>query len=336
MRHIWSIFAQSGSIWVAWVQKYLLKGKSFWCVSVPNNSSWCWRKLLNLRGLARGFLKFEVGIGSNIHLWVDAWHPFGALVDKFGYRVIYDSLSKLEAKLESVLKQGEWCWRPARSEELVAIQSRLSDVPIGVVDKPIWTIGRSDTYVCADTWNYLRKEKTIVSRWKLVWHQLAIPKQAFILWLAVNNKLSTGDRMLAWGFMGDTSCVFCRGGTESRDPLFFLCGFSSRIWKKCLKRCDVLYPTTNWDEVIDEGYRSWKDKSLKGSLFRLSFSAIVYNIWRARNEIKFGGQPRTEEQILKQIFWKIRCKISGIRKFQKNMENISLCHKWNVDTNMLI
>jgi hypothetical protein len=151
MRHIWSIFAQSGSIWVAWVQKYLLKGKSFWCVSVPNNSSWCWRKLLNLRGLARGFLKFEVGIGSNIHLWVDAWHPFGALVDKFGYRVIYDSHSKLEAKLESVLKQGEWCWRLARSEELVAIQSRLSDVPIEVVDKPIWTIGRSGTYVCANT-----------------------------------------------------------------------------------------------------------------------------------------------------------------------------------------
>jgi hypothetical protein len=102
-----------------------------------------------------------VGTGSNIHLWVDAWHPFGALVGKFGYRVIYDSHSKLEAKLESVLKQGEWCWRPARSEKLVAIQSRLPDVPIGVVDKPIWTIARSGTYVRANTWNYLRKEKII-------------------------------------------------------------------------------------------------------------------------------------------------------------------------------
>jgi len=49
-------------------------------------------------------------------VWVDAWHPFGALVDKFDYRVIYDSHSKLEAKLESVLKKGEWCWRPAHSE----------------------------------------------------------------------------------------------------------------------------------------------------------------------------------------------------------------------------
>jgi hypothetical protein len=65
-----------------------------------------------------------------------------------------------------------------------------------------------------------------VSWWKLVWHQLAIPKQAFILWLAVNNKLSTGVCMLVCGFMSDTSCVFCRGGTESRDHLLFVCGFS--------------------------------------------------------------------------------------------------------------
>jgi hypothetical protein len=109
--------------------------------------------LLKLRGPARDFLRFEVGTGSNIHLWVNARHPFGALVDKFGYRdrVIYDSHSKLEAKLESVLKQEEWCWRPARSEELVAIQSKLPNVPIGVVDKPIWTIARSGTYVYADT-----------------------------------------------------------------------------------------------------------------------------------------------------------------------------------------
>lgn len=35
MRHIWVMFARSGSLWVAWVQAYLLKGKSFWNVSTP-------------------------------------------------------------------------------------------------------------------------------------------------------------------------------------------------------------------------------------------------------------------------------------------------------------
>jgi len=97
--------------------------------------------------------------------------------------------------------------------------------------------------------------------------------------------------MLAWSFMGDTSCVFCRSGTESRDHIFFLYGVSSRIWKECMQRCGILMPTNNWDELIDEGCCSWKDKSVRGYLCRLSFSSIVYNIWRARNEIKFGRQP---------------------------------------------
>jgi hypothetical protein len=137
MRHVWSIFAKSGSIWVAWVHEYLLKGRSFWNVSIPYNSSWCWRKLLKIRSLAWGFLRFDVGNGSNIHLWVDNWHPFGALFDRFGFRVMYDSNSRLDAKLDTVLKQGNWCWRPACSEDLVAIQSRLMDVPIGGIDKPV-------------------------------------------------------------------------------------------------------------------------------------------------------------------------------------------------------
>lgn len=87
--------------------------------------------------LARGFLRFDVGNGSNIHLWVDNWHPFEALFDRFGFRVIYDSNSRLDTKLDTVLKQGDWCWRPPRSEDLVAIQSRLMDVLIGGIDKPV-------------------------------------------------------------------------------------------------------------------------------------------------------------------------------------------------------
>jgi hypothetical protein len=71
MRHIWSLFARSNSIWVAWVQHYLLKGRSFWSVSIPQNCSWCWSKLLKMTSVARGFLKFEVGDGKNIHLWLD-------------------------------------------------------------------------------------------------------------------------------------------------------------------------------------------------------------------------------------------------------------------------
>jgi hypothetical protein len=46
----------------------------------------------------------------------------------------------MDAKLNSMLRNGEWCWKPTRFDELVVIQSRLSEVRLGVADKPIWTI----------------------------------------------------------------------------------------------------------------------------------------------------------------------------------------------------
>jgi hypothetical protein len=33
------LFTRAGSLWVAWVLKYLLKGRSFWEVKVPQGSS---------------------------------------------------------------------------------------------------------------------------------------------------------------------------------------------------------------------------------------------------------------------------------------------------------
>jgi hypothetical protein len=61
------------------------------------------------------FLKFHEGNGRKIHLWTDWWHPSGVLLDKFGYRVIYDAHSRLNARLSSVIRDSNWFWGPRRS-----------------------------------------------------------------------------------------------------------------------------------------------------------------------------------------------------------------------------
>jgi hypothetical protein len=62
MRHIWNLFAKAGSLWVAWVKEYLLKGKCFWQIRIPQECSWCWRKLLKLRDIARQFCSLRLGV----------------------------------------------------------------------------------------------------------------------------------------------------------------------------------------------------------------------------------------------------------------------------------
>ena len=43
------LIVKSDSIWIAWVQEYVLKGKSFWEILESQSASWSWKKLLKLR-----------------------------------------------------------------------------------------------------------------------------------------------------------------------------------------------------------------------------------------------------------------------------------------------
>ena len=105
---------------------------------------------MNLRNDARRFIKFDVGDGKNFFFfffWHDNWHPAGVLFQKYGFRVIYDAASKFEAKVEIVLHNKVWVWRPARSEELVDMQSNLSLVERKEEDKAIWTATKLGCYL---------------------------------------------------------------------------------------------------------------------------------------------------------------------------------------------
>uniref|UniRef100_A0A2N9IIX2 Reverse transcriptase zinc-binding domain-containing protein n=1 Tax=Fagus sylvatica TaxID=28930 RepID=A0A2N9IIX2_FAGSY len=72
LKHIWSLFTQSGSLWVAWIHRHLIKDKCSWTC--------------------------EVGDGRKIFLWHDHWHPDGILYLKYGHRVMYDAASRSDAR----------------------------------------------------------------------------------------------------------------------------------------------------------------------------------------------------------------------------------------------
>jgi hypothetical protein len=76
--------------------------------------------------------------------------------------------------------------------------------------------------VSSDTWDFLRDKKPDVDWWHLIWYPHVIPKHAFALWLAVQNRLTTGNQILVWGFRDETLCGFCKHGVESRDHIFCL------------------------------------------------------------------------------------------------------------------
>lgn len=134
---------------MAWIEANWLKGRSLWQLPIPKTCSWSWKKLLQLRDVVKTFIRFQVGDGSKIFLWHDHWHPAGYLGDQFGFRVIYDSGFHTNAKLYSIILNGDWFWQGVRSEALVEIQSKLPGIQIGGKDTPLW-LSKKGTFSCAE------------------------------------------------------------------------------------------------------------------------------------------------------------------------------------------
>jgi hypothetical protein len=62
------------------------------------------------------------------------------LIDAYGLRIVYDSGIGIDARVSSVLQNGNWVWPPAWSDHLVDIQSRLPDIELRDVDVPVWNL----------------------------------------------------------------------------------------------------------------------------------------------------------------------------------------------------
>ena len=61
IQNIWSIFTKVGSLWIAWIEAYVLEGMSIWLLPISIGCSWNWRKIMQLTELASNFIERRNG-----------------------------------------------------------------------------------------------------------------------------------------------------------------------------------------------------------------------------------------------------------------------------------
>ncbi|KAH7843862.1 hypothetical protein Vadar_021521 [Vaccinium darrowii] len=138
-------------------------------------------------------------------------------------------------------------------------------------------------------WEAIRTKGPIVPWHKAIWFPRSVPRWAIILWIALLGRLSTKDRLLAWGVTSDDVCTLCGADHESHDHLFFGCQYASRIWSHFFHLNGV---NRHGLKLRDE--EAWivqhsGGSSMKNTIYKLSLAAVVYNIWRERNGRIFKG-----------------------------------------------
>ena len=173
----------------------------------------------------------------------------GPLLSVFGERIAYDSAIQRDALVASVLDGPRWNWPVANSADLITIKNSCADIVLDDSRDDIisWTQTQSRIFTVSSAWNTIRPRSCKVEWYSAVWFNQAIRRHSFVVWLGVHDRLSTQDKLLKWGLLNSTSCVFCSRNIEDRNHLFFECTFTANIWKRVLMLCGESRMPRTWD-----------------------------------------------------------------------------------------
>lgn len=86
----------------------MIKDKHFWCLFIPSDCSWIWRKVLKLRSIAINFVQFSIGNGLKTSLWFDPWVQHKPFVSFVHDPLIINSGILPKARVADILNASGW------------------------------------------------------------------------------------------------------------------------------------------------------------------------------------------------------------------------------------
>ncbi|KAJ9546365.1 hypothetical protein OSB04_018908 [Centaurea solstitialis] len=269
---------------------------------VTNNSSWIWRKLLELREQVRPYFLSVVGDGLSTNAWDDKWIVNGILSRMIPFRIFQSLGFSKQSMVAEVVQVLGSVWPTPWTDRV----SSLSTVPIpslqaGVKDQILWLNlqDHSRRFTIKEVWNSLLGPWQPVLWYDLCWFKHHVPKHSFCAWLAFLDRLPTQDRMVAWvSNMEMLVCSLCKEVMDSRDHIFFQCQFSRVVWRTIRDDLDN-YRDGDWSLIMqDLIHRRWKPgEEHKKCLFVGAF----YYIWQERDRRLFDGRKRNPPELVREL-----------------------------------
>ena len=225
------------------------------------------------------------------------------------------------AKIADVLVDDQWRFRNSRDSGIEQVLAQIKAKPLlltpNVDDGVKWKRGDVEygsEFSAYSTWDMVRTQNAKVPWAKLIWFKQGVPRYAFITWLAVKDRLSTGSRMRTWGVI--QGCTFCGEPEESRDHLFFACPYTYGLWLQIIGSLLRPAPSPDWNEILARILHSAHDR-LVSILLRLALQVTIYYIWRERNERRHTQRSRPANQFAKVIEKTIKQRIMSTRYYEK-------------------
>ena len=187
LKLIWCIFENADSLWVLWVKRMLLCGSSFWDVREGVSGSWVWRKLLQLRHIAKKFVRMVINDGRTVQFLTDIWHPIGRLIGEHGTQKLGIVRNAI---VSTVLVNNEWQFQNKRDRAIQPVIAQIKEMRLvlaeGVKDTSRW-MKEEGTYEAgfstSATWKIIRVKHDMVPWHRIIWFAQGVPRYALSLGL---------------------------------------------------------------------------------------------------------------------------------------------------------
>ncbi|KAF7134951.1 hypothetical protein RHSIM_Rhsim08G0071900 [Rhododendron simsii] len=101
---------------------------------------------------------------------------------------------------------------------------------------------------------------------------------AFVLWLAVQAKLGTKDKLANWGMQVEDKCVLRNDARDTHHHLFFQCPFSSMVWQQVPVRTLAPGIPNTLIDIVDWLVQYGKSKVFRNLVLHSTLADAVYGI----------------------------------------------------------
>ncbi|XP_057251814.1 uncharacterized protein LOC130591883 [Beta vulgaris subsp. vulgaris] len=155
-------------------------------------------------------------------------------------------------------------------------------------------------YSVKSIYTILTGEFTKIHWDKYVWERMIIPKHRFFLWLIQLDRLQTTKRLHDMGVATNDQCLICGMHVKTQKHLFFECNYSKTIFRRIAIWMGIQLSNMTMHSIIQWISRCSEPK-FKKQVYAMVLGAVVYHIWRSRNDVYWSQYVSTVNNIVHRV-----------------------------------
>lgn len=216
------------------------------------------------------------------------------------------------ARLTTIIRDGEWNLGSSNDLTIIELRQLCARINIYSEDKILWDGTVYSKLGIADIWEGIRATGPFPNWYNFVWCKFKVPKYAFNVWLIVQERLLTKDRMNDFHMNTDPACLLCSFGHETHEHLFCRCPFVRNLYASWNVGITLV-----WDDFKNGNiFTTTGISQIKKEMTYLFVSVVMYSVWRERNKrMHEVNHRRSGTSILDEVKMVVREKLSTSKMF---------------------